>query len=401
MVKETTENALVVQINAAGLEPESRENLLTKFAPFFEQAEQWKLKAESLVVTDVSQVHEMKMAREARLALKGIRTNAEKTRKDIKAESLRVGRAIDGVYNVIEYLIVPIEKHLEAQEKFAENFEAERKAKLESERIESIASTDSGYDYSFIDLKNMPEDKFQELLSGIKLAHENRIAEAQKKEQERIEAERKEAEERENQRLENIRLKAEAEAREKEQAQERERYRVASERQKKLAEFDHIATIESLLPLTEGEFANEIDLAKEAYESEQKREFEKQKKAAKEKQDADAKAAKLKAENEAKLKKEREAREAAEKKLADEKAAKEKAEREEFARQEAERKAKEKADKKAANAPDKAKLLALAKYIQDVQYPNLKGEEAQKILHDTITLMDKVYKFITEKTEQL
>jgi hypothetical protein len=51
---DNTENALVLQINQSGLEPESAASLKTKFLPFFEQAEEWKRKAETLVVTDIS-----------------------------------------------------------------------------------------------------------------------------------------------------------------------------------------------------------------------------------------------------------------------------------------------------------------------------------------------------------
>ena len=58
----------------------------------------------------------MQEARIARLALRDIRIQADKTRKALKEESLRYGKAVQGVYNVIEYLITPIEKHLEERE---------------------------------------------------------------------------------------------------------------------------------------------------------------------------------------------------------------------------------------------------------------------------------------------
>ena len=113
-------NELVRVINESGVEQSTALTLQSSFLPFFEQAEQWKIKAESLVVTDASQTREMKMAREARLALKDIRVSADKTRKALKEDSLRYGKAVQGVYNVIDYLIAPIEKHLEEQEKFPE-----------------------------------------------------------------------------------------------------------------------------------------------------------------------------------------------------------------------------------------------------------------------------------------
>lgn len=206
-------NALILQIEQNHLEPETGLSLKEKFLPFFEQAEAWKTKAETLVVTDVSQVREMKMAREARLALKDIRVNVEKTRKELKEDSLRKGKAIDGIANVIKYLIEPIESHLEQQERFAEVYEAKRKAALKSERTELL--TTFGIDVTYYDLGNMPEESFNQLLSSAKIAHEQRAAEARRIEEEKILRQKAEAEERERIRLENVRLRQEAEEREK------------------------------------------------------------------------------------------------------------------------------------------------------------------------------------------
>lgn len=120
-------NQLLQVITESGVEQTTAQSLQKAFEPFFAQANDWQEKAKGLVVTDESQTREMKMAREARLALKEIRVNADKTRKALKEDSLRYGKAVQEVYNVIEYLIVPIEKHLEEQEKFVERKEAERK----------------------------------------------------------------------------------------------------------------------------------------------------------------------------------------------------------------------------------------------------------------------------------
>ena len=131
-VTETT-NELVKVVETSGVEPQTATTLKESFLPFFEQAEEWKRKAEALVVTDATQVHDMKMARTARLALKEIRVNADKKRKELKEDSLRYGKAVQGVYNVIEFLIAPIEKHLQEQEDFVAIAEAERKARKEAE----------------------------------------------------------------------------------------------------------------------------------------------------------------------------------------------------------------------------------------------------------------------------
>ena len=84
-----------------------------------------------------------------------------------------------------------------------------------------------------------------------------------------------------------------------------------------------------------------------------------------------------------------------------------KAEDEEKARKEAEakviaeQKAKEAAEKKAKNAPDKTKLIELAIQIDGLNMPEIKSEEAQKILSNVKTLLTKVSVFIREKSNEL
>ena len=70
-------------------------------------------------------------------------------------------------------------------------------------------------------------------------------------------------------------------------------------------------------------------------------------------------------------------------------------------RKENERKAKEAAEKKAKNAPDKEKLLEIARNIDNIAIPEIKSEEAQKILSDVKILLSKVSVFIREKSSGL
>jgi len=166
----------------------------------------------------------MKMAREARLALREIRINADKTRKALKEDSIRYGRAVQGVYNVIEYLIKPIEEHLLEQEQFVQIQEQEARDRLNEER-EALANPLSEFiDYTALPATNAPwadltEEQFRSFLDRageLKLAHE-------KAEAERIAAERARREEEARIREENARLKKEAEERERKAAEERRR----------------------------------------------------------------------------------------------------------------------------------------------------------------------------------
>lgn len=212
-------NELVVVIDQSGVEQQTANTLKESFLPFFEQAEEWRRKAEAIRVTDASQVLEMQSARFARLRLREIRINADKTRKALKEDSLRYGKAVQGVYNVIEYLIAPIEEHLEKQERFVEIQKAEQEARLKAAREMELAPYAEFVPPVFLGL--MPEDEYQTLLQQVKGQMAQKIEMEQKAEADRIERERKEAEEREKMRVENERLKKEAEEREKAMQQER------------------------------------------------------------------------------------------------------------------------------------------------------------------------------------
>lgn len=199
-------NELIRVVEESGLESQTSSYLKEKFLPFFEQAQRWKQQAETLVVTDVSQQKEMMLAREARLALRDIRIQADKTRKALKEDSLRYGKAVQGVYNVIEYLVVPIEKYLEEQEKFEEIQEQKIKAALKAKRDEEIQMYSEFIPFG-LDLGEMSEENYNKLISGAKLQYEAKIQAEKRAEEERL----AEAEERERVRIENERLKKEME----------------------------------------------------------------------------------------------------------------------------------------------------------------------------------------------
>lgn len=188
MEKINSSEQLVQVITESGVEATTAKTLQDSFLPFFNQAQDWAEKASKLVVTSADQVQEMKNARAARLALKEIRVNADKARKLLKEDSLRYGRAVQGVYNVIEYLIVPIEQHLEKQENFVKIQEAEQKAKLKLQREDELRPY-SQYVPFGIDLSEMTTENYQIILNGAKLQFEAAIEAKQRAEKERVERE--------------------------------------------------------------------------------------------------------------------------------------------------------------------------------------------------------------------
>jgi len=346
-------NELTVVIRDSGVEQSTALMLQNSFLPFFDKAREWKEKAETLIVTDISQTREMKMAREARLALKEIRVNADKKRKELKEDSLRYGKAVQGVYNVIDYLIVPIEKHLEDQEKFAERQEEKRKAALKIERDSELLPYIEFVPYQ-VDLGELSDEGWQKLLFGAKLQKQAKIDAEKKAEDDRIAKEKADAEERERIRQENERLKAEA----------IERDRLANEA---MAEQKRLADIEK-------KRQEDIIAAEKA------------------KADAERKIA------EEKLQKEREASA----KLAAELKAKQDAELAEPKRKAAEEKERIAAEKKAAKAPEKERLMKWINDLNDsVLIPVMKTPESGELANDIYTKFRSFIAWAQQRIETL
>ena len=180
----TQNNELVRVIETSGLDKTKAQVLLDKFTGYFEIASEWERKTKELIVNDISQVTEMKMAREARLFLSKKRIDIEKTRKALKEDSLREGQTIDAIAKILKNLIEPIENELEKKERFAEIKEAERKAELKAERTEKLLPY--GVDTSIYPLGEMKQEAFDELYNGLKAVYDAKIEAEQKAEAERI-----------------------------------------------------------------------------------------------------------------------------------------------------------------------------------------------------------------------
>ena len=130
------ENKLEIIVRDSGLEETKASVLLKNFSDYFKIADEWEKKAKKIVIKDESQKSEMSMARIGRLFLREKRIAIEKSRKALKEQSLREGKAIDGISNVLKSLIIPIEDYLYEQENFV-SIKADKEAKiLEDDRVE-------------------------------------------------------------------------------------------------------------------------------------------------------------------------------------------------------------------------------------------------------------------------
>jgi len=185
------------------------ENELTEnFNVFLKDIEASEKKAQSIEVTDISQVKEMQEAREFRLELKDIRVKADKKRVELKAESLKYGKAVQTIYNFIESKIKPLEKHLELQEKFIEIKQEKEEMELREKRNKIVDDYLDFYNGTY-DFGIMAQTDFDNLIKDLK-EKKKVFLEMEQFKKEKAEREKKQAEE-ENKRIqaENEKLKEE------------------------------------------------------------------------------------------------------------------------------------------------------------------------------------------------
>jgi chemotaxis protein histidine kinase CheA len=329
--------------SSSGVGVDEALTLRNQFAVYYNDILKWREQAAT--ITDPENVTHQKLASTVRKGLKAVRCDIERVRKNLKEESLKKGKAIDGFANVLKYLCEPIEDKLLEIEKHAERVEAARIAAMVSERTASLVA--EGADPAAYNLTQMNDETFALILSGAVKTRKDREEAARLAEQQRIEREQADRIAREKAEAEAAAARAEA-----------EKERKAREAAEALARKE-----------------------REAIEAKARAERDKAEAAArKAKTEADAK---LRAEREAREKAEAEAaaarkaeadRIAAEKRRTAELAEAENKAREEFARAERE------AAEKAARAPDKEKLLAFAdSFIAGLTAPDLQTEPAQRI----------------------
>jgi len=350
--------AEVAQI-AQNVSVEKRNEVQSVLNHVFNGVSKMREQLETIVVQDYNDKTNMKLANTIRLGVRQVRLDAEKIfdakRAEVQAQMLSY-KTEDQLWlkakQTMQILTKEIEENARWKEETRQRFEAEQKELKIQQRIVQVAKFAS--ELQRAEFENMSDESFNLFVAGIEKQYNDRIEAEKKAEAERIAKEKAEAEERERIRIENERLKAEAEAKEKQLAEERAK----AEAERKAIE----------------------------------------EKARKEKEEAEKKAQAERAKQDAILKAEREAKEKLEAELKAKAEAEQKAKKEAEAKAAAELKAKQDAEKKAKAAPDKAKLNDFAKMLDELALPELKSEEANKVLSDAKTLLAKVSNFIREKS---
>ena len=229
------ENLTTIEAKNYGIEETRANELIGNLPQIQEERNVLQEQYREVIKLDIEETNTSKIAKELRLKIVKNRTQGigvwHKTTKDF---FLKGGQFVDAIKRKEEAVNIQMEETLEQIEKYAENKEKERLAKLQADRLELI----SPYLENIfgLDLAIMSDEMFENFLIGSKQKHEAKI-EAEKLESERIEKERlAEIERQKAIEDENIRLKKEAE--EKKKALELERKAQAEKEAKLKAEAD-------------------------------------------------------------------------------------------------------------------------------------------------------------------
>ena len=345
-------NEIIINPKEYGLDEKQAIEVESNFLPVEVDKENYAKIYETIVSKEISK-ETITEARELRLKLVKVRTKTCDIHKVAKAFYLAGGRFVDALKNKNVTVIEQMEEKLSSIENHFENLEKVRIQNLTFDRQELLRP------YLTEDLFPhgsglMDDNVFNNYLAGLKIAHETRIENEKKLEEERlakIEADR----------LEQIRVKEENEKlKEEARAKEKELAKVKAKQEAEKKKQDKI--------LADQKAKQELELKKQREESEKK------------------------------LQLEREAKEKIEKELK----AKQEAENKRLAEVELKKKQEAEANAKAERQPDKQKLLILSTFIsQKIEMPEVKSKEAKQIVRDVQELLNKVSTFINQKTEKL
>ncbi len=194
------------------LEKTESQKLKEMFSVYFDRMSEIEIKIKSLTKEN-PQKEDIAIAKAIRLSLRDNRIASEKVKDEMKASALIRNRLIDALNNVVKNQSKTLELQCEQIEKDAEIKEATRIEAVRKSRSELLSAYVE--DASIFPLGTMSIDQFDTMLSGYKLAKEQKEEAEAKAEAERLEKEAAEKLEQERIRQENARLKSEAEEKEK------------------------------------------------------------------------------------------------------------------------------------------------------------------------------------------
>ena len=221
-----------------GLEEKQVATIEQAFAPKVAEREGFSVMYKQLLTKEINK-SVCNEARDLRLKLVKVRTGISDIHRTQKAFFLAAGKFVDAWKNKETEPVTQMEENLVDIEKYYENQEKERIAKLAAVREAEIRKYSEVIPY---DLGNMDATVYETYLVGVKVAMESRIkaekeAEKERKRKEKAEKEKARLQKIEDKRIreENERLKKEADEKEKQAKLEAEK-RAKEEQERKAKE---------------------------------------------------------------------------------------------------------------------------------------------------------------------
>lgn len=194
MSNNTTKLVVLESDDLQEVEPSKAKQIKKVFEPMVKMLEDFESAYNDVVTeADNNGINEelTERARNIRLAIKKIRTRADKVRKREKEEYLRAGRAIQGTYNILKYAVTDREEKLLEIEKHFELQEQRRIEKLQKERLEELSKYVEDADNA--NLGEMSEDVWEAYIGKKRQDYEDRMEAERIAQEKRLEQERKES----------------------------------------------------------------------------------------------------------------------------------------------------------------------------------------------------------------
>ena len=246
--------SLQITASSYGIKKSKAEEIEKVFVPMVKMLKEMEARFTAIVSDQEINEKTIKKAKRLRLDIAAIRGRTETVRKKQKEFYLRGGKAIDGVANILKNAIAEKEDRLIEIEEHFEKIEQEKKDKLQKERAEILEEYEVE-NIEALSLHEMPEEVWQNFLTGTILNFKAKKEAEEKAEKERVQKEKEEQEERGRVEKENKKLKKEAADREKLELEEKAKKMLQEEKAKKALQEKkdlQVAREKSLLELEYG-----------------------------------------------------------------------------------------------------------------------------------------------------
>jgi len=167
------------------MEKPEADKIVKALAPMAKMLEELNTQFDQIVKGSEKEITEdiTKEAKTLRLAIGKVRIRTEEWRKKAKEESLRRGKAIDGVSNILKDAVISKENKLKEIENYFEEKERKRLMDLQFKRGDLINKYIIPEEV--IDFATMPEDVWEAYYQAKKKAYEDRLEAEKKAEEER------------------------------------------------------------------------------------------------------------------------------------------------------------------------------------------------------------------------